>query len=344
MIVVGILGMTVMGTSVYGAIVFDMLEIGNNFAPPDPATGRGSAGPFRIASAPVNNQQYAEFLNAVDPDGNNVLGLYNASMTADARGGINFIPGGGTGGKYSVKANMTDKPVNFVSMYDSMRFMNWMNNGQESGSTETGAYTMSPAGEAANTITRNAIGGFVLPTENEWYKSVFYDPRLEAAGGPTGDDFYWMYPNQSDTVPTPALVDATGVITNGPGVLNYNNSADWNGQDGNVSTIGSDGGFSYYGLQDTGGNVWEWNESISLSLFRGLGGGSYASVDPARTSSSELFLSLPSLESSIFGFRVAYRYATEQVPEPSTLAYVVLAGVMMQIRLRVLRERKAAKI
>ena len=38
---------------------------------------------------------------------------------------------------------------------------------------------------------------------------------------------------------------------------NYNFTADWNSQDGNVSTVGSNGINSFYGTYDQTGNVWE---------------------------------------------------------------------------------------
>lgn len=325
--------------SVQAAVVFDMLEVGDAGNAADPATGRGTVwGPYRMASSPVTNNDYIEFLNAVDPTGGNEVGLYNPQMGTDARGGITLNSGADDGMKYQVRSNMGNKPVNFVSAYDSMRFVNWMNNGQGRGSTETGAYTITSDGMANNTIERQPIAGYVLPRSDEFYKSVFYDPRLEGAGGPTGNDFYWMYPNQSDSLPTEALADAVGDIINGP-AINYNNSADWNGQNGNVTTVGSGGGLSYYGLLETGGNVWEWNDNIELSLFRGASGGSYASSDPNRISSLQDFISLPTLEAANFGFRVAYRYGVEQVPEPSTLGYVLVIGLLMQIRNRVFRER-----
>ena len=37
---------------------------------------------------------------------------------------------------------MGNKPVNYVSWYDSVRFANWLNNGQGSGDTESGAYKL----------------------------------------------------------------------------------------------------------------------------------------------------------------------------------------------------------
>ena len=57
--------------------------------------------------------------------------------------------------------------MNYVSFYDALRFANWLNNGQGSGDTETGAYTLlggtaTPSNGA--TVTRNA-GRHDLPPE-----------------------------------------------------------------------------------------------------------------------------------------------------------------------------------
>jgi hypothetical protein len=47
-----------------------------------------------------------------------------------------------SGSKYSVIWGDGNHPMNFVTFYDTLRFANWLDNGQGSGSTETGAYTL----------------------------------------------------------------------------------------------------------------------------------------------------------------------------------------------------------
>jgi hypothetical protein len=44
--------------------------------------------------------------------------------------------------------------------------------------------------------------------------------------------------------------------------VNYNNGAIWNGSTGNTTTVGSNGGASYYGCYDMNGNVHEWVDNI----------------------------------------------------------------------------------
>jgi hypothetical protein len=62
-------------------------------------------------------------------------------------------------------------------------------------------------------ITRNAGATYFIPSENEWYKAAYYKGGGTNAG-------YWLYPTQSNTVPSNVL-SATG--TN-----NANWSPPWN--------------------------------------------------------------------------------------------------------------------
>ncbi len=94
---------------------------------------------YRIGTTEVTNAQYVEFLNAKaasDP-----LGLYETVMGVTDRGGISRSGSDGSY-TYATRPNMANKPVNYVSWYDAIRFANWLHNGQGSGDTETGAYTL----------------------------------------------------------------------------------------------------------------------------------------------------------------------------------------------------------
>ena len=156
----------------------------------------------------------------MDAAGSNPNAVYSSSMTSDPRGGIDFNAGGASGSKYSSKTNMGNKPVNYVSFFDSMRFVNWLENGQptDGSGTESGVYTIGSGLDE----TRAASATFFIPSEDEWYKAAYYDPRMEAAGGPPGDDNYWLYPTSSDAAPTIATANATGDISNpGTNVANY---------------------------------------------------------------------------------------------------------------------------
>jgi formylglycine-generating enzyme required for sulfatase activity len=217
---------------------------------------------------------------------------------------------------------MGDKPVNFVSWYDSARFTNWMNNGQGTGSTETGAYTLTGS---TGLIPRNAGAQVWLPSEDEWYKAAYYDPTLGAGGG----DNYWSHATKSDSAPIAATVNTTGGITNsGANVANYNSSANWNDvTNGNVTTVGSAGAFSFYGTADQAGNALEWTDSkLSESSNRLVVRGGAFYTNAAAISSTSRGSLTPNDETGYVGFRIA------SVPEPSGLVLTMLAGGMMSIR------------
>ena len=236
-------------TPVLAVVNIDYVPVGNAGNAADNSTGSlygALAYAYKIGKYEVTNAQYTDFLNAADPTGANANGIFNASMGSNGNGGIAYTSGAASGTKYTIRTSMGDKPVNYVSWYDSARFTNWLHNGHGAGSTETGAYTLS-----GNTgiITKNVSATVWLPSENEWYKAAYYDPT---PGASTNN--YWLYPTQSDAFPTEGTANATGDISNpGANVANYNVGADWNAQDGNVATVGSAAANNYFGTLDQGG-------------------------------------------------------------------------------------------
>ena len=315
-------------TSAAASVTIDYVSVGHAGNAADPGTGSlygAVAYAYQIGKYEVTNAQYAEFLNAVNPTGSGTggvgpNGIYNTNMGSNVRGGITYNAGAANGAKYTIRANMGNKPVNYVSWYDSARFTNWLGNGQGTGSTETGAYTLS-----GNTgiITKNVGATVYIPSEDEWYKAAYYDPTAGAGGG----DNYWLYPTQSNTAPTVASANfSTGDITNpGANVANYNDAADWNSQNGNVTTVGSAAANNYFGTADQGGNLHEWNDAVIDGSTRGLRGASWNGSEII-LSSSYRRNNVPTLEGDAAGFRVA------SVPEPTSLLLTMLAGGMMLIR------------
>ena len=282
----------------------------------DPNPAGAVATSFQIMKYEFTNQQYTDFLNSVAAT--DTYSLYNANMDSDARGGITQSGASGSF-TYSVKTNMGDKPVNFVSWFDAARVSNWlMNGGTSSSSTETGAYTLNGA-TSGNAPAVSSGATFYIPTENQQYKAAYYK------GGGT-DAGYWNYATQSDTAPTAVTADSTGIGSAGStgNFVNYNRGAVWNSQqDGNVTTVGTNGGPSAYGAFDMSGNVSEWNDLTgSADSSRGLRGGNWSS-GPFGLSVSRRFTVAPSSESEYDGFRLA---SPVPVPEPSTCV-MGLAGL-----------------
>ena len=311
-----------LSTPAFAVVTIDYVPVGNPGNAAD-TTGYGAvAYAYQIGKYEVTNSQYAEFLNAADPTGANANGIYNNNMGSNNRGGITFTSGAANGAKYTIRTSMGDKPVNYVSWYDAARFTNWLHNGQGIGSTETGAYTLN-----GNTgiITKNVGAIVYLPSEDEWYKAAYYDPTPGAGGG----DNYWLHATQSDTAPTLASANSTGDITNpGANVANYAQGADWNSQNGNVTTVGSAGALaeSYFGTADQAGNVFEWNDAV-IGSSRGLRGGSWGDTSGFLAASFRNGGS-PAGGGSIAGFRVA------SVPEPSAYLLTVLSVSVLLTRRR----------
>jgi formylglycine-generating enzyme len=311
------------------AVTIDTVPVGNaGNAPDQNYNDLGQYGAvdhaYRIGKYEVTNSQYAEFLNAKaksDP-----FELYNTSMGSNLLGGISRTGPSGNF-SYEPRTNMGNKPVNYVSFYDAIRFANWLNNGQGSADTESGAYTLADG----TSVVRNSGATWFLPSDDQWYKAAYYDPRGEAAGGPLGDDNYWYYPTMSDSLPTSATANSIGDISNpGVNVANYNNGAVWNGTDfhGNVTTVGSaePSSNSFYGTADQGGNVFEWNDqSFAAGDNRGLMGGSWPSTGFELSASANAYgHGWHTEENWTVGFRVA------TVPEPGTAVLATLAfGVLL---------------
>jgi formylglycine-generating enzyme len=258
---------------------------------------------YSIGTYEVTNSQYAEFLNAKAAD--DPFGLWDPDMSS-SQGGItrSGTPGGFS---YGVIAGREDMPVNAVSFYDGMRFANWMSNGQASGDTEIGSYTITAQGIDNNSIVRNANATIVLPTENEWYKAAYY--AYSSAS-------YFDYPARSNTQ---TLCDYPTAIANRAAC----------GGVPDVMPKGSyTGSASPYGTFDQGGNVFEWNETIIAVTHRGLRGGSFP------TDASDLAASFrgdehPFLDYLNVGFRLVL------VPEPSTGLLVIAGLVGFAVRRRI---------
>jgi len=206
------------------------------------------------------------------------------------------------------------QPVGNISWHNAALFCNWLT----TGSAYSGYYTITGTGDTAtaapNALSHAAYAAangttYFLPTEDEWYKAAYYDPNKPGGAG------YWDYPTGSDTAPTAVAsgtTAGTAVYTANPV---YPLAAPAN--------VVNCGGLSPYLTMGQGGNIYEWNETLSLEFYRGLRGGAFGFLIYMRADQDDL--ADPVAEDSIIGFRVA----SIAIPEPGSLALLALAGLAL---------------
>jgi formylglycine-generating enzyme required for sulfatase activity len=299
----------------------ETVPVGNPGNAPDTryeTPGYGSVGySYRIGKYEVTNAQYCEFLNAVaDADTNN---LYNTNM-GSGYGGITRS-GSSPNYTYNVISGRENKPVNWVSWYDTLRFANWMHNGQSTGAqcsstTEDGAYDMSLGAG----VVRKPEAKVFLTSEDEWYKAAYYK-----AGGVNAG--FWAYPTQSDFMYPSPRAEAP------PGTDMIYGSANYHSVVGDLTDVGSytaKPSDSSYGTFDQAGNVYEWNEAdiYGYGSFRGLRGGSFCFGNDESLLASFRNAGYPTSENNDIGFRVA------EVPEPCSASLLLMGCLVLTHRRR----------
>jgi hypothetical protein len=147
---------------------------------------------YRLGTYEITNDQYVKFLNSVATEINTADYLYDGSMSG-VFGGINKT-NNGLANEYTIKNSMIDKPVNFVSYLNSLRFINWLQNGAPSGVTSEnidsiindGAYTISVGSNNNYDIQANSNRKYFLPSLNQWHKAAYfeYKDNILASGSP----------------------------------------------------------------------------------------------------------------------------------------------------------------
>ena len=239
-----------LATSAPALITIETVLVGDagNTADTRYSPNRGAvAYDFNIGKYEVKNSEYAAFLNAVAATDANAL--YSTTMATKC------IERSGSSGSYTyaVVSGRGDCPLQYITWARSLRFANWMHNGQPTGAqdnstTEDGAYQMS-LGTAA---VRKAGATWFVTSHDEWYKAAFYKGGGTNAG-------YWSNPYKSDTAPL--IRAAPGTSRTGGSA--WDNGALWGGSGGPIAVGSYNAGDSVgpYGTYDQAGNLFEQPET-----------------------------------------------------------------------------------
>jgi len=305
-----------------GAVSIDMVTVGNAGNAND--TGGSSIGAvaydYQIGKYDVTIGQYTAFLNAVAKTDSN--SLYNTGMGTD--GTIKGISQTGGSGSYAYSVlGSANRPITYVSWFDSARFANWMANGQPTGvqdstTTENGAYNVNGA-TSGDAVAKNAVNPntgaaptFFIPNQNEWYKAAYYSPLLNSGSGG-----YYAYATQSNTAPG----NIVGSLANqanykAGGLFSVTQSSGYDSDQNYLTDVGAfTNSGSFYGTFDQSGNVYQWNDLDGApGSSRGLRGGNW-SENALNVSSSFSFPNAPSYGYGGIGFRLASPVSGSAVPE-----------------------------
>ena len=291
-------------------VSYQMVTVGDAGNAAD-STGYGAvAYEYQIGKYEVTIGQYAAFLNAVaqsDP-----YSLYNTGMASDLN--VAGISRTGSSGSYTYSVitnggNSANRPITYVSWFDAARFANWMQNGQGSGSTETGAYTLVGGQTSGTAPARNPGATFSIPTENEWYKAAYYKGSGTNAG-------YWYYATQSYGAPGNNVGSSPNNANYKLGGVYAVTHAGYSSTQNYLTDVGAfTNSQSAYGTFDQSGNVSEWNDLTGApGAYRGRRGDRWITPDPYGLSVGFREVSDTWLEDSGMGFRLAGAPSTP-VPE-----------------------------
>ncbi len=316
------------------AVTIQTLSVGYAGNAVDPRSGSlYGAVPYtyNIGAFDVTNAQYAEFLNAkasaADP-----YGLWNFKMGPLQPGTGGIIQSSSAPYTYTIVNGYANKPATSITWFDAVRFVNWLQNGQGNGDTESGSYAISGGGNNSGTVTVPTTAQrvawamsnqfhWLLPSQNEWYKAAYYN-------GVTAS--YYRYPFQSNSIPTETA--PSGGFDSG----NFDDAA-YN-SDGYMSYLTNVGSYidsiSPFGSYDMGGDVYQWTDTGPNAAFMVALGGGWNSVAASSASSPEVSRSTDSFDYQA-GFRLVSVGGPASVPEPASLALVLTAAVgAMEFRRR----------
>jgi sulfatase modifying factor 1 len=314
-------------------VIYEVVTVADPGNANDTTGYGGVAYPYEIGRFEVTIGQYCEFLNAIAQL--DTHSLFHPSMERDLN--IAGIRRSGSSGSYSYQVmGSPNRPITYVSWFDSARFTNWMANGQPTGgqtasTTEDGAYPLngSITGNAPsiNRINPNTstTPRYQIPTENEWFKAAYY------RGGGTNAG-YWMQATQSNTLPGNLVGGGLNQANLRLDTYSVTQETTLARDKNYLTDVGAfTSSSSAYGTFDQCGNVYEWNDlNRDPDAYRGLAGGGWYYISSglftfgaSKGSGGVLVASYEANVGATIGFRLAS-------PVISSIEIDTAAGVWTQ--------------
>ena len=268
---------------------------------------------YKMSKTELTVAEWAKFLNYVysTESGDICDGL---TRYGDGTANIPYI--------YMINDGSGNKPATNISWKSIFRYCNFRSGATISNidgiiNSETIPYFISSNTTIITGIKQNYTNpsGYFIPTIDQWYKSAYYDPTLNS-----NDGGYWTFATMNDSQPYPVSLNEDGnsgdydplaiytLDITDPKLernsANWGNNAIWNGQNGNVTSVGTNGRPSSYDVYDMCGNVWEWlDEWIGVYAF--YAGASWTSASANQLLSSQCFQLTLNTTTNARGMRIA---------------------------------------
>lgn len=173
---------------------------------------------YRMMHGAVANEQWSEFLNLFTPfwlQFQNTPGAVENGQLFDLGS-----PGISLGASAWEVTKGFENTAAQASYRNAMRYANWLHHGAPTENLtmetfHTGAYRFSDDfltdSFFGQPVTREEGARFFIPTIDEWFKALYYDPNREGEG----EEGYWRYANGSDTPPVPGQEFPNGTGADG---------------------------------------------------------------------------------------------------------------------------------
>lgn len=207
---------------------------------------------YQIMRTEVTYGEWFEFVEAygqfISPQFANYVGFTSQSIG---------LIGNGVYGMNPAAANLGVR----IEWRYAARYVNWLHNGKantpeafESGVYDTSTFGDIPGVGFTDQQTRSPGATYWIPSEDEWVKSVYFDPHKHGTDQPG----YWRYPISQDTMP----------ISGPPGVGQTSAGPNSQPEAFPLPEVAAYREFqSPWGLWDASGGQREWTETAGSRDF-----------------------------------------------------------------------------